>query len=150
MLLVYRTVVTVTEYKWQMEAGTALLTYCVTSAPKSWKRLQHYFFSIKLLPFMQSVCKMSTTFFCFCVTSVLRCMNVSVYRHWDAVLLPAVDKHRSHVRHLGSWWPVDKSENRQGVLWDTHVRPLGVMIMEHCPGALGPTLGVPFNALNER
>lgn len=65
----------------------------------------------------------------------------------EYVILPAVDHHWSHVRHLGGRRPADKSEDRQGVLWDTHVRPLGVMILEHCPLTLSPCLSTPLSTL---
>lgn len=64
--------------------------------------------------------------------------------------LPAVDKHGSHVRHLGGGGPADKGEDGQSELRDTHVWPLGVMILEHCTLTLGPRLWVSLSTLNGR
>lgn len=64
--------------------------------------------------------------------------------------LPAVDKHGSHVGRLGGGGPADEGEDGQRVLGDAHVRPLGVMILEHRPLAQGPRLRVPLPTLDGR
>ena len=61
-----------------------------------------------------------------------------------------MDEHGSHVRHLGGGGPADKGEDGQSVLRDAHVRPLGVMVLEHCTLTLGPRLRVPLPTLNGR
>lgn len=66
------------------------------------------------------------------------------------IQLPAVDEHGSHVWHLGGGGPADKGEDGQSVLRDTHVWPLGVMVLEHCTLTLGPRLWVPLSTLNGR
>lgn len=61
-----------------------------------------------------------------------------------------MNKHRSHIRHLGGRGPAHEGEDGQGVLRDAHVGPLGVMILEHCPFTLGPGLRVPLPTLSTR
>ena len=62
--------------------------------------------------------------------------------------LPAVDQHGPHVGGLGGGRPPHEGEDGQGVLWDPHVGPLGVVVLDHRPLAV-TALGVTLLPLQE-
>ena len=71
-------------------------------------------------------------------------MHQGSFESW----LPAVDQHGPHVGGLGGGRPAHEGEDGQGVLWDPHVRPLGVVVLDHRPLAL-TALRVPLLPLQE-
>lgn len=45
--------------------------------------------------------------------------------------VPAVHQDRAHVCGASGRRAVDEGEDREGVLWYSHVRPLSVVILDH-------------------
>jgi hypothetical protein len=62
------------------------------------------------------------------------------------LILPAVHQHGPHVWHAGRRWPPHEGQDWEGVLRDTHVRPLCVVVLDHRPLIL-TTFGVALLAL---
>lgn len=63
--------------------------------------------------------------------------------------LPAVYQHRAHFRCPGCWGPPYEGQDWEGVLGDSHVRPLRVVVLDHHPFIL-TALGIPLLTLWER
>lgn len=80
----------------------------------------------------------------------LQCTSIGPHPqlHLSMLALPAVHQHGAHVWYPRRWWSPHKGQDWEGVLRDSHVRPLCVVVLNHCPLVL-TTLGVPLLALKE-
>lgn len=69
--------------------------------------------------------------------------------HVESQALPAVHQHRAHFWHPSCWGSPHESQYWKGILGNSHVRPLRIVILDHYPFIL-TTLGISLLTLWEK